>query len=314
MTTSTNPLAAFQQFVAQQKDPYGLDRIRAGLASKGMKEWSDPSVQKYIEAQKALGSVGEEKKDLLEQFKKIQAEGGREGFQEDPGETVEQKLAAQGFSTDAQGRIIYKPGQRFDIGNKGVMLGTQLVIDPQTGKVVEAGPALDQRESQGQRIRQGIMAVAPIALAGLGGPLAGLTNTLTSSLSGLGSLAPIASKALTSGLVSGSLAKLGGGKFGQGFKSGAVSGGIGAGMNALAPDLFKGLGSLETPAKSLATSALTAKALGRKFDPTAAIQGAAINTALGEGAKAVGVNPKTLNQFMQFAAPMIAARRRPGGG
>jgi hypothetical protein len=35
---------------------------------------------------------------------------------------------------------------------------------------------------------------------------------------------------------------------------------------------------------------------------------------LGEGAKAVGVDPKVLNQFMQFAAPMIAARRRPGGG
>jgi len=194
------------------------------------------------------------------------------------------------------------------------MLGTQLVIDPETGKVVEAGPAVDQRQSQGQRIRQGIMAVAPIALAGIGGPLAGLTNTITSSLSGLGSLAPVAGKAITSGLVGGSLAKLGGGKFGQGFKAGAVSGGIGAGMNALAPDLFKGLGSLETPAKSLTTSALTAKALGRKFDPAAAIQGAAINTALGEGAKAAGVDPKVLNQFMQFAAPMIAARRRPGGG
>lgn len=310
---TTNPLAAFQQFVAQQKDPYGLDRIRAGLASKGMKEWSEPSAQKYIEAQKALGSVGEEKKDLLEQFKKIQAEGGREGFQEDVGETVEQRLAAQGFSTDPQGRIVYTPGQRFDIGNKGVMLGTQLVLDPETGKVVEAGPAVDQRQSQGQRIRQGIMAVAPIALAGIGGPLAGLTNTVTSSLSGLGSLAPVAGKAITSGLVGGSLAKLGGGKFGQGFKAGAVSGGIGAGMNALAPDLFKGLGSLETPAKSLTTSALTAKALGRKFDPAAAIQGAAINTALGEGVKAAGVDPKTFNQFMQFAAPMIAARRRPGG-
>lgn len=314
MSSSTNPLAAFQQFVTQQKDPYGLDRIRAGLASKGMKEWSEPSAQKYIEAQKALGSVGEEKKDLLEQFKKIQAEGGREGFQEDVGETVEQRLAAQGFSTDPQGRIVYTPGQRFDIGNKGVMLGTQLVLDPETGKVVEAGPAIDQRQSQGQRIRQGIMAVAPIALAGIGGPLAGLTNTITSSLSGLGSLAPVAGKAITSGLVGGSLAKLGGGKFGQGFKAGAVSGGIGAGMNALAPDLFKGLGSLETPAKSLTTSALTAKALGRKFDPAAAIQGAAINTALGEGAKAAGVDPKTFNQFMQFAAPMIAARRRPGGG
>jgi len=314
MSSSTNPLAAFQQFVAQQKDPYGLDRIRAGLASKGMKEWSEPSAQKYIEAQKALGSVGEEKKDLLEQFKKIQAEGGREGFQEDVGETVEQRLAAQGFSTDPQGRIVYTPGQRFDIGNKGVMLGTQLVLDPETGKVVEAGPAIDQRQSQGQRIRQGIMAVAPIALAGIGGPLAGLTNTVTSSLSGLGSLAPVAGKAITSGLVGGSLAKLGGGKFGQGFKAGAVSGGIGAGMNALAPDLFKGLGSLETPAKSLTTSALTAKALGRKFDPAAAIQGAAINTALGEGAKAAGVDPKAFNQFMQFAAPMIAARRRPGGG
>jgi hypothetical protein len=313
MSTSTNPLAAFQQFAAQQQDPYGLNRIRAALASKGMKEWSDPSAQKYIEAQKALGSVGEEKKDLLEQFKKIQAEGGREGFQEDPGETVEQKLAAQGFSTDAQGRIIYKPGQRFDIGNKGVMLGTQLILDPETGKVVEAGPALDQRQSQGQRIRQGIMAVAPIALAGLGGPLAGLTNTVTSSLSGLGSLAPVAGKALTSGLVSGAMSKLGGGDFSKGFKSGAISGGIGAGMNALAPDMFKGLGSLATPAKSLATQALTSAALGKKFDPAAAIKGAAINYGLGQGLQTAGVDPKAFNTFMKFAGPALMQKRRPGG-
>jgi len=313
MSTSSNPISAFQQFASQQKDPYGLDRLRAGLASKGMKEWSDSSAQQYIAAQKELGSVGDEKKDLLEQFRKIQAEGGREGFQEDPGETIEQKLANQGFSTDAQGRIIYKPGQQFDIGNKGLMLGTQLVLDPKTGKVVEAGPALNRRESKGQTLRQGIMAIAPIALAGLGGPLAGLSNTLTSSLSGLGSLAPVASQALTSGLVSGSLSKLGGGEFGQGFKSGVLSGGIGAGMNVLAPDLFKGLGSLANPAKSLATQALTSTALGKKFDPAAAIKGAAINYGLGQGLQAGGIDPKTFNTFMQFAGPALMQKRRPGG-
>jgi len=77
--------------------------------------------------------------------------------------------------------------------------------------------------------------------------------------------------------------------------------------------MFKGLGSLATPAKALTTQALTSAALGRKFDPAAAIKGIAINTALGEGVKAAGVDPKAFNEFMKFAGPALMQKRRPGG-
>ena len=160
-----------------------------------------------------------------------------------------------------------------------------------------------------------IASIATLPFGGIGGLLSGATSTLTGALSaGLGSLAPIASNALVSGITQGGISKLMGGDFSKGFKSGAISGGIGAGMNVLAPDMFKGLGSLATPAKSIATQALTSAALGRKFDPAAAIKGAAINYGVGQGLNAAGVDPKAFNAFMQFAGPALMQKRRPGGG
>jgi hypothetical protein len=334
MSTSANPLAAFQQFVAQQKDPYGLDRIRAGLASKGMKEWSEPAAKAYAEYQKSLGDVGGTiGEDILKQYKEELGKGVTKrldtnvegGSGEEIDVTPEDRLAQLGFSKNKQGQIVYNPAvsgkkygdyyaknEGFDIGNKGVMLDPTVTFDPETGKIVAAGPEVYQRENQGKKAlaqMAPMLGLLTLPMGGIGGLLGGVTSSLTAA-----GLPSVLSQALVSGVTQGGISKLMGGDFSKGFKSGAVSGGIGAGMNALAPDMFKGLGALEAPAKSLTTSALTAKALGRKFDPAAAIQGAVINTALGEGAKAAGVDPKVLNQFMQFAAPMIAARRRPGGG
>jgi hypothetical protein len=80
--------------------------------------------------------------------------------------------------------------------------------------------------------------------------------------------------------------------------------------------MFKGLGSLEVPGKSIATSALTAKALGRPFDVGQAVKGAAINYGLNQAGQAAGIEPKqqaAMMKFLNFAAPLIAARRKPGG-
>ena len=334
MTTSTNPLAAFQQFVAQQKDPYGLDRIRAGLASKGMKEWSDPAVKAYTEYQKSLGDVGGTiGEDVLKQYKEELGKGVTKRLDTNveggPGEeidvTPEDRLAQLGFTKNKQGQIVYNPtvagkkygdyyakNEGFDIGNKGVMLDPTVTFDPQTGKIVAAGPSVYQRENQGKRAlaqMAPMLGLLTLPMGGIGGLLGGATSALTAA-----GLPSILSNALVSGVTQGGISKLMGGDFSKGFKSGAVSGGIGAGMNALAPDMFKGLGSLATPAKSLATQALTSAALGRKFDPAAAIKGAAINYGLGQGLQTAGVDPKAFNTFMKFAGPALMQKRRPGGG
>ena len=167
----------------------------------------------------------------------------------------------------------------------------------------------------------GVAGAAGAALGELGINTAGsgLAGTLASA--GLPSFAAdAAAKALVSGVVSGGLGKLADQPFSKGFKTGATSSlasdVIGAGINKVAPDMFKGLGSLGVPAKSLATSALTAKALGRPFDIGEAVKGAAINyglnQAIGAGGEALGIDPKqqaALMKFYKFAAPMIAARR-----
>ena len=147
----------------------------------------------------------------------------------------------------------------------------------------------------------------------------GLAGQLASM--GLPSFAADAgAKALVSGALSGGIGSLTGTGFKEGFKSGATSSLasnlINAGVNAAAPDAFKGLGSLEVPARSLATSALTAKALGRPFDVEQAVKGAAINYGLNQAGQAAGVDPKqqaAMMKFYNFAAPLIAARRKPGG-
>ena len=163
-----------------------------------------------------------------------------------------------------------------------------------------------------------IAAIATLPFGGIGGLLGGATSGLTGTLAGmgLGSLAPVAANALTSGVVSGGLSKAMGGNFGQGFKRGAVSGAVGSGINQFAGDMFKGLGEFGTPAKSIATSGITSLLTGQKFDLGQAAQNAAINYGIGKAGELSGLDPKqqaAMMKFANFAMPMIAARRKPGG-
>jgi hypothetical protein len=163
-----------------------------------------------------------------------------------------------------------------------------------------------------------IAGFATLPFGGIGGLLGGAASGLTTTLAGmgLGSLAPVAANALTSGVVSGGLSKAMGGNFGQGFKRGAVSGAVGSGINQFAGDMFKGLGEFGTPAKSLVTSGITSGLLGQKFDLGQAVQNAAINYGMGKAGEMSGLDPKqqaAMMKFANFAMPMIAARRKPGG-
>lgn len=167
-----------------------------------------------------------------------------------------------------------------------------------------------------------LLMMATLPFGGIGGLLGGAGSSLAGGIASLGipqAAANIGANALLSGAVQGGISKLTGGDFGKGFRSGAISGGIGAGVGELGTmtGLDKGLGSFYAPAKSLATSALTAKALGRPFDLGQAAKGAAINYGLNQaisaGGKELGIDPKqqaALMKFYNFAAPMIAAQRR----
>ena len=166
-----------------------------------------------------------------------------------------------------------------------------------------------------------IAGIATLPFGGIGGLLGGATSGIAGGIASLGipqMAANIGANALLSGAVQGGLSKAMGGDFSKGFKSGAISGGIGAGVGELGAmtGLDKGLGSFYTPAKSLATSALTAQAMGRPFDFGQAVKGTAINYGLNQainaGGNAMGLDPKqqkSLISFLNFAAPMIAARR-----
>lgn len=155
---------------------------------------------------------------------------------------------------------------------------------------------------------------------GVGGLLGGVTGSVASGLATLvpQTVANIGANALVSGVTQGALSKAMGGDFSKGFKSGAIAGGVGAGVNSLGATLGldKSLGSLYTPAKSLATSGVTSLLTGQKFDPTTAVKNAAINYGLNQAGQSMGIDPKqqaAVMKFLNFAAPMIAARRKPGG-
>ena len=163
-----------------------------------------------------------------------------------------------------------------------------------------------------------IGSVLSMPFGGIGGLLGGAASGLTGTLAGmgLGSLAPVASSALTSGVLGGGLSKAMGGNFGQGFKRGAVSGAVGSGINQFAGDMFKDLGGLSAPAKSIATSGISSLLQGQKFDLGQAAKNAAINYGLNEAAGASGLDPKQQAAMMKltnYAMPLIAARRKPGG-
>jgi hypothetical protein len=168
----------------------------------------------------------------------------------------------------------------------------------------------------------GVGGLAGAALGELGINTAGSGLAGALANAGLPSLvADAGAKALVSGVVSGGLGKLTGQPFSKGFKTGATSSlasdVVGAGINKVAPDMFKGLGELATPAKSIATSGLTSKILGRPFDFGQAAQNAALNYGLNKAGELSGLDPKqqaAFTKFTNFAMPMIAARRKPPGG
>ena len=166
-----------------------------------------------------------------------------------------------------------------------------------------------------------IASIVSLPFGGIGGLLGNVTGGVASGIASLGipqMAANIGANALASGVLQGAISKGLGGDFSKGFKSGAISGGIGAGVGELGAmsGLDKGLGSFYTPAKSLATSALTSAATGRPFDVGQAVKGAAINYGLNQAGQAAGFEPKqqaAMMKFLNFAAPLIAARRKPGG-
>ena len=164
-----------------------------------------------------------------------------------------------------------------------------------------------------------IGSILSLPFGGISGLLSGVTSGVTTGLASLvpQSLANVGANALTSGVLQGGLSKAMGGSFGQGFKRGAISGAVSSGFDNYAGDMFKGLGELATPAKSLATSGVTSLLTGQKFDPTTALQNAAMNYGLNKAGQLTDFNPeqqKAFSKFISYAAPMIAARRKPPGG
>jgi len=165
----------------------------------------------------------------------------------------------------------------------------------------------------------GVAGAAGAALGELGINTAGsgLAGTLASA--GLPSFAAdAAAKALVSGALQGGLGTLSGQSFGKGFKSGAGASLVGSGVDALGnmTGLNKSLGQLAAPVKSIATSGITSLLTGRPFDLGQAAKNAAINYGLNQAGQNMGIDPKqqaALMKFLNFAAPMISARRKPGG-
>ena len=382
MSTSANPLAAFQQFVAQQKaaapqqgrslDDYLAARAKQyGATPKGGTGWTGATVLdnpfaglkefgtyerprlEYVGQGEEGGyeyktdTVNKTAGDILSEKFKDQL-GHKSVFlkaykKDDKGNPVETNLNALTPEEINSGNVILYMGGKTGGTERERMAQAYI---PKGDKLIPVGdPSYykgEHPDAKNVANALKIAAIASLPFGGIGGLLSGVTgtagaagaagaalgelgiNTAGSGLAGTLASAGLpsfaadaAAKALVSGVLSGGIGSLTDQPFSKGFKTGATSSlasdVIGAGINKVAPDMFKGLGSLATPAKALTTQALTAKVLGRKFDPAAAIKGAAINYGIGQGLQTAGVDPKAFNQFMQFAAPMIAARRRPGG-
>lgn len=221
-----------------------------------------------------------------------------------------------------------KTGQVYEQGNF-INLGTFGNKQDETSALLKIGPDGNIKLNAGYAYEQEawkdvVGALAPLALTalpftGAGQFISGITGSATNALTNLGlpsTIAKAGANSLVKGVLQGGISELTGNKFSTGFKSGAASGGIGSlvGDASKALGLDKILGSLSVPARSLATSALVAKAMNRPFDFGQAAQNAAINYGFNQAGQAAGFTPsqqKTLSNFLNFAAPMIAARRRP---
>jgi hypothetical protein len=302
-----NPFAGLKDFGKKSVDVYGTDEELSNVVSQR-------------EENKTASDILKEKFGEQLGHKSTFTKAYRKDEKGNPVEVDVDSLTPADFSS---GNVILYMGGK--TGGKERERMAQAYV-PQGDKLIPVGDPQyykgEHPDAKNVATALKIAGFATLPFGGIGGLLGGAASGLTTTLAGmgLGSLAPVASNALVSGVVGGGLSKAMGGDFSKGFKSGAVSGAVGSGLNQFAGDTFKGLGALETPAKSIATAGITSALTGQKFDLGQAAKNAGtnylLNQAVNAGGQALGVDPKqqaALIKFANFAMPMIAARRKPGG-
>ena len=301
-----NPFAGLTDFGKKNVDIYGTGEELSNVVGQEerAKTASDLMREKFGEQ---LGH----KSTFTKAYKK-----------DDKGNPVEVELDSLTPEELNSGNVVLFMGGKTGGGSRERMAQAYI---PQGDKLVPVGdPSYYKGEHPDAKNVATVLKVGSLLAMPFGGAGALLGNVTGGVTSGLASLgipqvaANIGANALASGVLQGGLSKAMGGDFSKGFKSGAISGGIGAGVGELGAmsGLDKGLGSLYTPAKSLATSALTSAATGRPFDVGQAVKSAAINYGLGKAGETAGFEPKqqaALMRGLNFAMPLIAARRKPGG-
>lgn len=301
--TLTNPFAGLKEFGKKSVDVYGTDEMSGNVVGQ---EEQDRKASDILKS--TFGEQLGHKSTFTKAYKK-----------DEKGNTVEVDVDSLTPEELNSGNVVLYMGGK--TGGKERERMAQAYI-PKGDKLVPVGdPAYYKGEHPDARnvaTALKIGSILTLPFGGIGGLLGGATSTVASGLASLvpQSLANVGANALVSGVVQGGLSKAMGGDFSKGFKSGAVSGAVGSGLNTYAGDMFKGLGELATPAKSIATSGITAALTGQKFDPSTAVKNAALNYGLNKAGQTAGIDPKQQAAFMKFAnfaMPLIAARRKPGG-
>lgn len=140
--------------------------------------------------------------------------------------------------------------------------------------------------------------MASLLLPGVG---AALSSGIASATSGSLAAGSLANAALTQGIMSGTLSKLGGGEFEKGFVGGAVNPLISAGVSSLLPAGMDP--ALAKTATNVGTSVASSALTGRPIDWTSA----ALNAGVQYGAQQLPFNltPQQLNLLGGIATPLL---------
>lgn len=140
--------------------------------------------------------------------------------------------------------------------------------------------------------------MASLLLPGVG---SALSSGIASATSGSLAAGSLANAALTQGIMSGTLSKLGGGEFEKGFVGGAVNPLISAGVSSLLPTGMDP--ALAKTATNVGTSVASSALTGRPIDWTSA----ALNAGIQYGAQQLPFNltPQQLNLLGGIATPLL---------
>jgi len=140
--------------------------------------------------------------------------------------------------------------------------------------------------------------MASLLLPGVG---SALSSGIASATSGSLAAGSLANSALTQGIMSGTLSKLGGGEFEKGFVGGAVNPLISAGVSSLLPTGMDP--ALAKTATNVGTSVASSALTGRPIDWTSA----ALNAGIQYGAQQLPFNltPQQLNLLGGIATPLL---------